>query len=489
MMKMIKKKTSLLITACLLLNFSVITFSQNRVIISDEGGIEAHESAILELKSTDKGFLLPGINGNHNVNDPAEALIIFNSFTQCFNIYLEGEWHDIWCYGEDFCAVTADNDGPYCEGETIHLTASPIGEEPFEYSWTGPDGFTSTEQNPEIPNATSEMTGTYTVVITDDNDCVAESSTEVVIETVPDAPEAGTHVPDEEEIEWNWSTVPDADGYAYNTEDDFSGATSVGTNTTYLQTGLGCGESHTLYVWAYNHCGESEVLVLNSSTTDCESGCPSNVTDYDGNVYPVVQIGDKCWMAKNLRVTHYPDGTEIPYITDTEEWRALGDNNTDDAYTIYNNNANDEVEDYGKLYTYATAIARNWARHNEPGQGICPDGWYLPTREEFQDLIDFAGGQTDAPPELKEPGTDRWCTMNNSTNSTGFTAVGAGQRQPDDSVGDDFRDLKDDTHFWAADEEDGSNAYYLVLFCYDMSTIYPLQKSYGFSVRCVQDPN
>jgi len=36
------------------------------------------------------------------------------------------------------------------------------------------------------------------------------------------------------------------------------------------------------------------------------------VTDYDGNIYHIVQIGNQCWMRENLRTTHYADGNEIP---------------------------------------------------------------------------------------------------------------------------------------------------------------------------------
>ena len=37
----------------------------------------------------------------------------------------------------------------------------------------------------------------------------------------------------------------------------------------------------------------------------------TEVTDYDGNIYPIVQIGDQVWMAENLKTTHYADGTAL----------------------------------------------------------------------------------------------------------------------------------------------------------------------------------
>ena len=56
-----------------------------------------------------------------------------------------------------------NNDGPYCVGQTIHLTAN--GQSGATYSWTGPAGFSSNQQNPTRPNCTMNMAGTYTCTI------------------------------------------------------------------------------------------------------------------------------------------------------------------------------------------------------------------------------------------------------------------------------------------------------------------------------------
>ena len=86
--------------------------------------------------------------------------------------------------------VTAGNDGPACVGGTVNLTAAPSGSStPTSYDWTGPDGFTSTEQNPVLSSVTADMAGTYTVVIGGGGSgCSSTSTTTVIINTLATAP-------------------------------------------------------------------------------------------------------------------------------------------------------------------------------------------------------------------------------------------------------------------------------------------------------------
>ncbi len=79
-------------------------------------------------------------------------------------------------------AATANNTGPYCAGETVQLNATGG----TDYSWTGPNGFTSLLQNPTIPASTTANSGTYTVTVTDVN-CPgsATASTTVTVNPMP----------------------------------------------------------------------------------------------------------------------------------------------------------------------------------------------------------------------------------------------------------------------------------------------------------------
>ncbi len=75
---------------------------------------------------------------------------------------------------------TAGSNSPVCEGATLTLTASSTTAN-VSFSWTGPNGFTSAEQNPSLPNVTLAAAGTYTVTVTDANGCSSTATTQVTV--------------------------------------------------------------------------------------------------------------------------------------------------------------------------------------------------------------------------------------------------------------------------------------------------------------------
>ncbi|MGQ1788558.1 MULTISPECIES: immunoglobulin domain-containing protein, partial [unclassified Saccharicrinis] len=77
---------------------------------------------------------------------------------------------------------TAGNDGAACEGETVNLSGGPAG---ISYSWSGPNGFSSSDQNPVLNNIALADAGTYTLTVTDGNTCEQSVSTEVVVNSNP----------------------------------------------------------------------------------------------------------------------------------------------------------------------------------------------------------------------------------------------------------------------------------------------------------------
>jgi uncharacterized protein (TIGR02145 family) len=135
-----------------------------------------------------------------------------------------------------------------------------------------------------------------------------------------------------------------------------------------------------------------------------------SATDIDGNIYPVVQIGEQCWLAENLKVSRYRNGTPImTNLTDFEwDYAVIG------AYS--------DMEpfgaNFGKLY--------NWHAVADP-RGICPEGWKIASNDDWQVLIDELGGDDVASGALRT--VDGWLSPNTgATNSSGFSARGVGHR-------------------------------------------------------------
>ena len=78
---------------------------------------------------------------------------------------------------------TASSNSPICAGNSLNLSGTGTGS----YAWTGPNGFTSSAQNPTIPNSTVSATGTYTISVTNTNGCVFNATTAVTVNATPTA--------------------------------------------------------------------------------------------------------------------------------------------------------------------------------------------------------------------------------------------------------------------------------------------------------------
>jgi len=81
---------------------------------------------------------------------------------------------------------TAGNNGPICAGGTLTLSTPTVAG--ATYSWTGPNSFSSTQQNPSIANATTAASGTYNVTVTVNACTSAAGSTIATVNAVPGTP-------------------------------------------------------------------------------------------------------------------------------------------------------------------------------------------------------------------------------------------------------------------------------------------------------------
>jgi len=196
------------------------------------------------------------------------------------------------------------------------------------------------------------------------------------------------------------------------------------------------------------------------------------VEDADGNCYETIQIGEQVWMAENLKVTHYRDGSEIPNVTNNGDWGNLSIG----AYCDYDNNPSNS-ETYGRLYNWYTV---------DDDRGVCPEGFHVPSDEEYTVLTDFLGGENVAGGKMKETGLGHWNSPNTgATNESGFTGLPAGYRSYSNG---NYVSMGSSGYFWSSSEASSLYAWYRRLY-YANSYVTRLSgsKRFGFSIRCLGD--
>ena len=218
---------------------------------------------------------------------------------------------------------------------------------------------------------------------------------------------------------------------------------------------------------------------------NCEYGTLTD--DRDGQTYKTVKIGEQWWMAENLNYR---------YIQQTYN----GGEKDSSSYCYDNDPAN--CAKYGRLYLWSAAmdssgiIPGNTANGcgcgeicnlgNVKVRGVCPEGWHLPSRDEWNTLLTAAGGIETAGIMLKS--TEGWNdkydgTSGNGSDTYSFSALPAGSRDGDG----DYDDEGYLTYFWSSTESSSYGAYRMNLYCSLDADLNFNLKSNGFSVRCLRD--
>lgn len=235
--------------------------------------------------------------------------------------------------------------------------------------------------------------------------------------------------------------------------------------------------------------------------------CPGTptLTDIDGNVYNTVQIGNQCWMKENLRTTHYANNVPI----------RSGNNSTSitERYPKRFAPNNDEslVPAYGYQYNWFALMPGASSSNANPSgvQGVCPDGWHVPSDAEWTQLENYVSSQSeyvctindsiyedyfpDVPKIAKSlAATTGWetndiennCTIGNdlnANNATGFSALPAGERAGS-SLG-----FCTYACFWTSTNQ---GEYHLFREIWSSQDCVGRESAYGYlgcSVRCVKD--
>jgi uncharacterized protein (TIGR02145 family) len=203
----------------------------------------------------------------------------------------------------------------------------------------------------------------------------------------------------------------------------------------------------------------------------CNNNNPGTVTDIDGNVYHTVTIGSQVWMVENLKVTRYRNGDPIPNVTSRVQWST----EKNGAYCNYNNN-DTNASIYGRLY--------NWYAVND-NRNIAPQGWHVPSDQEFKTLIHYLGGDSVAGGKVKESGILHWLNPNTgATNKYGISALPAGYRNSYDGT---FRLIGHSSFWWSSTENDTTVWIRIMSFSDAGAFRNYVDKLNGASIRCIKD--
>jgi len=198
------------------------------------------------------------------------------------------------------------------------------------------------------------------------------------------------------------------------------------------------------------------------------------VYDFDNNAYNLIPIGNQGWLRENMKAVHYSNGDSIPHVSGNSEW----DQASDGAWCDYKNDSLN-AKDYGHLYNWHAA---------QDARNLCPEGFHVPTNDEYNALINFLGGWTVAGGKMKETGTTHWTWPNSgASNSSGFTALPGGSRNNGGQWGDD---MGTSGAFWSSSNAPTNEYGYGVGLDNeggDIANNDEMDQSWGLSIRCIEN--
>ncbi|MCF8234645.1 MAG: hypothetical protein K9G67_06695 [Bacteroidales bacterium] len=193
-------------------------------------------------------------------------------------------------------------------------------------------------------------------------------------------------------------------------------------------------------------------------------GDPCGDFTYEGQTYSTVIIGDQCWMAENLNI-----GTQINHDEDQT------DNGIIEKYCQYDNA--DQCEIYGGLYLWHELMQYVT---DSAAQGICPEGWHIPTDHEWTQLTGYVS--PDAGKKLKSD--EYWYEEGNGTDDFGFTSLPVGYVKTSG-----FMEWEKSANFWTSTYQ--YSAAYERRMYYDSDMVHRYDGGWSmdlaYSIRCIKD--
>jgi uncharacterized protein (TIGR02145 family) len=191
------------------------------------------------------------------------------------------------------------------------------------------------------------------------------------------------------------------------------------------------------------------------------------------NLINEVFIGNQIWMTENLNTEKFCNGDLIFQARTNEEWRIAG-LNKQAAWCYYDNDPVNGSK-YGKLYNwYAVSDSRS----------LAPEGWHIPTFQEYAKLISLLDGDEVAAGKMKS--ATGWYENGNGTNSCGFSALPGGLRGFEGA----FDAIGANGNWWTFTEESPSDAWYVSINYFDNFSYKGFNDNgSGFAIRCIRNLN
>lgn len=220
------------------------------------------------------------------------------------------------------------------------------------------------------------------------------------------------------------------------------------------------------------------------TTTDASNGnkIGAGTTDIQGVKYKTVVIGEQEWMAENLKVTKFNDGTTIPNLIENNQWEST----ENAAWCDYNHDPSNS-ETYGKLYNWFTVD-----RNTNGNKNVCPSGWHVPSGKEWKVLSSYLGGSSVAGGKMMEKGTSHWAAPNSKAdNSSLFTALPAGRRESTyGGWGEPFYGLGTSCNWWSTTKDSdipGESGFKYLQSNNNYLYNAGINENNGYSIRCLKD--
>jgi uncharacterized protein (TIGR02145 family) len=412
----------------------MLSFSQNVAINAD--GTAPANSAMLDVKSTSKGFLLPRMTQAQRdaIDSPANSLMVF--CTDCGTsgalvIYSNGSWGK---YIKNECMPGTPTFAYESKTATSVTWVWNTAANAIGYKWHTANNYAAASDmgsNTNFPETGLTCNTSYTRYVWAYTDCGHSGVLTMTESTNPGTPNTflpKAHVSTTSSITFNWNSSTGATSYAYSSTPDFATASNIGNVTTYTETGLTAFTNYTRYVWAVNNCGQTPAvngLILRTGTQ--AEPCSVATVDYGGITYHTLQVGTQCWLQENLNI-----GTRINNY--------VNQNNTGTVEKYCHTNLESNCDAYGGLYQWDEAMQYVTT---EGAQGICPSGWHIPSNTEATAFITqinttyqtSTNGTTSVNDynALCESGATYW-SGNYGTNNSAFKARGAAQDGPSGSA-------------------------------------------------------